>query len=241
MESKKSMQRKVPIPRLLFYGICLAIVCFLFVFSLGPANLGGIKHAWGSVSLQAAHEIGIAMYSYSNDNDLKYPDGKSSTEVFQKLMDGGYVTDPNLFYIPMPGKTRPAPGQKLKPENVSWDVTGGADASSSPDGLPIVFMTGYKVSYTPGGAAVPLVKPYPRFGWEDSNQTWFDWLMGRHTIHWSDSGGIAVFYKSNMAKFMILEMSGDSNGTVPNFVPPDFKPDGKTYRQLTPDGVLPDN
>jgi hypothetical protein len=28
------------------------------------------------------------------------------------------------------------------------------------------------------------------------------------------------------------------DNTIPNVVPPDFKPDGKTYRQLTPDGVL---
>jgi hypothetical protein len=29
-----------------------------------------------------------------------------------------------------------------------------------------------------------------------------------------------------------------ADGTIPNIVPLDFKPDGKTYRQLTPDGVL---
>jgi hypothetical protein len=188
--------------------------------------------------MQYARTIGLSMFAYANDNNGAYPDGNSSTEVFQKLMDGGYVTDPTLFYLAMPGKIKPVPGQKLKPENVSWDVTGGADMSS-PDELPLVFMTGYKISYTPGSAAVPLVKPYPPFGLEEPYQNWFDWLLRRPTIHWSAFGGIAVHYKSNTAKFMIFGPTANPNGTIPNFISPDFKPDGKTYRQLTPDGPLP--
>jgi hypothetical protein len=29
------------------------------------------------------------------------------------------------------------------------------------------------------------------------------------------------------------------DGSIPNFIPADFDPKGKTYRQLTPDGELP--
>jgi len=29
------------------------------------------------------------------------------------------------------------------------------------------------------------------------------------------------------------------DGTIPNFIPADFDPKGKVYRQLTPDGELP--
>jgi len=117
----------------------------------------------------------------------------------------------------MEGKTKPV-SLRLKPENVCFDVTSPVD-SSSPDGLPIVFSTGYKVNYVPGGAAVPLVKP--------------------------EYQGIAVCYKSNSASFLLLPFqpatAENPDGSIPNFVPADFDPQGKTYRQLTPDGVLPNN
>lgn len=165
------------------------------------------------------------MFQYANDHDGKYPDGNSSTEIFQKLIADGYISDLDIFYIPLAGKTKPVPGQKLKPENICWDVTSGLDFNS-PDELPVVFLTGYRVNYVPGGSAIPLVKPYPRFGWVDSNQTWFDWLLGRQTIHYDSSGGIAVTYKSNSAKFMKLNTTANTDGSVPDFIPPDFKPDG---------------
>ena len=85
------------------------------------------------------------MVSYAADHDGKFPDGNTSTEVFQKLIDENYGNDPTIFYIPLPGKTKPLAGQKLKPENVCWDVTSGLD-QNSPDELPVIFMTGYLVS-----------------------------------------------------------------------------------------------
>ena len=174
------------------------------------------------------------MFAYSNDNNQQYPDGQSSTEVFQKLLDGNYVTDPAVFYVPLPGKIKAVAGQKLKPENVCYDVTSGVDANS-PDELPLVFMTGYKVNYVPGGAAVPLVKPYPPF-W---TRTWQGWWRGEPEPDPNLRPGIAVTYKSNNAVFMKLVTSANSDGSIPNFVSTKFKPDGKTYRQLTPDGPLP--
>ena len=177
------------------------------------------------------------MVEYSKDHDGKYPDGKSSTEVFQKLLDGGYVTDPNIFYILLSGKTKSVPGQKLKAENVCWDVTCCLGASDSDD-LPMVFMTGYKVNYVPGGSAVTIIKPYPHYG----VYTWRNWWYGYGLA----GPGIAVCYKSNnttleenSAMFLRLDFSKNPDGTIPNFISPHFDPQGKTYRQLTPDGPLP--
>jgi hypothetical protein len=48
--------------------------------------------------------------------------------------------------------------------------------------------------------------------------------------------GIAVFYKSDDAVYLVPWQ--DADGTIRNFVSPQFKPDGHAYRQLTPDGVL---
>jgi len=201
---------------------------------MGPSN-GGVQNTW----TQTARQIGQVMSAYSIDNDQNYPDGNSSTEIFQKLIDENYVNDSTLFYIPLPGKIKPIAGQKLKPENVCFDITSGID-SHAPNGLPLVFMTGYKVTYAPGGSAVPITKPYPQFGYSHIwNHLWF-WKESQELYH--TRPGIAVFYKGNNAMFLIiLSSSANPGGSIPNFVPPDFDPKGKTYRQLTPDGPLPGN
>jgi hypothetical protein len=95
-------------------------------------------------------------------------------------------------------------------------------------------LTGYKVTYAPGVAAVPIIKPYPQF-----ELTWSQWWQGEGQL-WP-SPGIAVFYKGNNAAFLILNTWTNSNASIPNFVPPTFDPKGKMYRQLTPDGPLPGN
>jgi type II secretory pathway pseudopilin PulG len=219
----------------------LGIVFILFVLVFPPMP-GGIRYASHNAWMQTARQIGQIMFAYSTDHDGNYPDGNSSTEVFQKLLDEKYCADPTIFYIPLPGKIKPVAGQKLKPENVCWDVTSGV-ASDAPDGVPLIFMTGYKVTYAPGGVAVPIIKPYPQFG---NLRTWSQW--------WNEgmpSGtkgrtppGIAVFYKGNNAVFLILHTPGNSNvliPNIPNFVPLTFDAKGKMYRQLTPDGPLPGN
>jgi hypothetical protein len=212
---------------------CLLIVVILFLLAgvLTPPFPGGIRHILPNAMMQTSRQIGVAMFAYANDNNQIYPDGKSSTEVFQKLLDGNYVTDPAIFYIPMPGKIKPVEGQKkLLPENISYDVTGGVDASSS-DLLPLIYSTGYKVSFTPGAAAMPLIKPYPMYG----DRSWLRSLYAR------DDGftpGIAVYYKGNNAKYVPLLGLSAEGGSIPNFISPAYKPKGQTYRQLTPDGSL---
>jgi len=140
----------------------------------------GKQQAWPGVWIQESRQIGLMMLSYATDHDGKYPDGNTSTEIFQKLIDENYCTDSTIFYIPLPGKTKPISGQKLKPENICWDVTSGLN-QSSPDELPVVFMTGYKVTYAPGGSAVPIIKPYPQFGREP--RTWSQWWGGGAPNH----------------------------------------------------------
>jgi hypothetical protein len=156
--------------RALFHGCLILGIVWLAGSILIPPMPGGIRYPVENNAMQTAHQLGLTFYSYAMDNNGQYPDGKSSTEIFQKLMEGGYITDPTLFYLPMEGKVQPIPGQRLKPENVSWDVTGGAD-QSSPDGLPMVFIIRYNVSYASGGGATSRVRPYPRFGWVNPNQT----------------------------------------------------------------------
>ena len=165
-----------------------------------------------SRGLQSMRAVELAMFSYANDNSNAYPTGKSSTEVFQKLIDGGYITDPAIFYIPMAGKTKAVTGAKLKPENVCWDVTQDV-TDKDPDTVPIIFATGYRMTYAPGGNAVPL-KP------------------SAITI-----SGLQVGYKNMSAAFKADDSRPDH--IVPNVIDPSFPAKGKAFQQLTPDGPLP--
>jgi hypothetical protein len=97
-------------------------------------------------------------------------------------------------------------------------------------------MTGYKVTYAPGASAVPLIKPYPQFGLEPL--TWDNWWHGESLFGSAPSPGITVYYKANNSVFIILDTAANSDGSIHNIVSPDFKSDGKTYRQLRPDGPL---
>ncbi len=205
----------VPARKGMNVGIVIAIIAGavlvgLFVLSclagiaLGPIT-NGIKKAKENMAMQQARMIEIAMFSYANDHNGAYPDGKTSTEVFQKLVDEKYISNPAILYLAMPGKTRPT-SNKLTADNVCFDVTSGVTADSSDD-LPIVFSTGYIVTYSAGAAAT-----------RDSG------------VEGSPFPGMAVAYKSNAARFD----SALPDGTVPQIVPAGFDPGTKIYRQLKP-------
>ena len=190
-------------------GVILTLLVLFFAIAVGPVT-PGVHHPVSAWSVQNVHLIGQAMCSYAQDHNGAYPTGKSSTEVFQKLIDDGYVSDPGIFFRSAyrPEGKVAAPSMKLKPENVCWDVTTPLD-SRSPDDLPVVFSTGYRIAYAPNGTATPL--------------------PGTQTV------GLAVFYHSKAADFKAQYPQGVALGVIP----PDFKSDGKKSVQLTPDGPLP--
>jgi hypothetical protein len=190
---------------------------FAFGLCLGPIN-HPMHSGRQSAAMQTARAIDLALFAYANDNKGLYPDGTSSTEVFQKLMDGGYISDPAIFYVAMDGKAK-ATGDKnkLKPENVCWDVTGGVSQKDS-GRVPVVFLTGFRVDYSPDGGIQPL-KPFPPYEY-----------------FFKDSG-VAVAFTDNSAAWLRPGSSGP-NYSMEHVLPADFDAHGKTYRQLTPDGML---
>lgn len=203
-------------------------VACVYLFA-GPMNQQPhmVTQGW----VMQARGLGMALWSYSHvENKDVYPDGASSTEVFQKLLDAGYVSDPGYFYVPMPGKVKAAPNQRtLKPENVCFDVTGGVGEKDSGQ-VPVVFLTGFRVTYAPGAAARPLNGGFPTYETKQ-RLLFFSWGDS-----WQDEGnmpGVAVFYKGNEMKWLRAQ-----DGAIPDFIPASFDAHGKTYRQLTPDGVL---
>ncbi|HUB66786.1 MAG TPA: DUF4339 domain-containing protein [Candidatus Methylacidiphilales bacterium] len=155
--------------------------------------------------LQQAQEIASAMSQYADAHNGAYPDGRTSTEVFQKLLDGHYVFDPAVFFTYLPGKTAPT-SHTLTADNVCFDVTSGL-TKNSPGDVPVVFTTGYTVAYLPGGSA--------------SKDIGFDFAL---------SQGIAVVYKNNRATFL----QANAFGAVPNFISRWFRPGREIYLQLRP-------
>jgi type II secretory pathway pseudopilin PulG len=211
--------------------VALAILFFLVCGLLSPAG-GGLGKARESAAMQTTRTIALAMFQYANDNG-SYPDGKSSTEVFQKLVDGNYISDPAILYVPMPGKTKDLAGARLQPRNVCYDITSGIQMNS-PDGLPIVFLTGFRIDYRPGGTAVSLVRPFP--GIHHGSSSWWQSINGGNPFE--PTSGLPVAYMNNNAYFRNGEIGPDGMGVVRNVLPPDFNANGQIYRQLTPEGVL---
>jgi type II secretory pathway pseudopilin PulG len=188
-------------------GVCiflgLLVLGILAGVAVGPIH-AAMEKAQETASMQQTRAIALAMFEYANDHGGKYPDGNTSTQVFQKLLDGKYVSDPALFYISMPGKIR-ATSNTLTSDNVCFDVTAGVTADSA-DTVPLVFVTGYTINYRTWAAALKEPGATPPFP------------------------GVAVAYKSNSARFL----KADPDGTVPNFIVPNLDPAMSTYRQLKP-------
>jgi type II secretory pathway pseudopilin PulG len=206
--------RTVPVKQGMNAGVIAAIIAgvfFIGIFvisclagiALGPIT-NGIKKAKENASMQSARAIDLAMFSYATDHNGAYPEGGTSTEVFQKLIDEKYVADPALFYVQMPGKTK-ATSDKLTADNVCYDVTSGATVDS-PGSLPMVFSTGYTMTYS-AGANVTV---------DSGMRTAFP--------------GIAVAYKSNSAHFY----QALPNGEVAHVVSADFPATTQKYQQLKP-------
>jgi len=129
------------------------IILVIVIIPIMGANDHERPHS--SHSIEMAWTIDRLLLVYATDHNGSFPEGKSSTEIFQKLLDEKYCADPGVFYIEMPGKTK-ATSNKLKPKNVCWDVTISTDTDYYD--MPVVFLTGYKVDYVPGGSAIPLSK-----------------------------------------------------------------------------------
>ena len=162
-------------------------------------------------AVQACRSIQAMLYLYALDHGGKYPTGKSSTEVFQKLIDGKYTTTAEIFWIPMPGKAK-LTSKILKPKNVCWDVTTPVDVHS-PNELPVVFITGFRMTYEPGARVIALFQP----------------AEGRLL-------GFFVCYKGNLSMFLRNE-PGTSQVADP-VISTTFNPAGQKFQQLTPEGTL---
>ncbi len=177
-----------------------------------------------------ARKLGTVLYHYAKDHGFQYPEGNSSTEVFNHLMEQGYLAPENaanLYIRGMPGKEpfrteqtwwewmtgTPAPTQ-LEAKHVCYDVIAPL-THRDPDGMPMIISTGWKLNFEPG--ALPQVR--------DQKLLDMPWLQG----------GMLVYYKRNVCLILgasFLDGSAKPSG-IHQLIPEEIDPT-KTYRQLTP-------
>jgi len=231
----------------MFWSVVAVILLLFSGMAIGP--LSGTPEQMKP--LQAGYDtqlIALFLHRYAADHHGEYPPGKNSTEVFQALLDGGYNYQLDIVYRPgSPGKTAPTydQGQKLKPENVCYDITVPV-GENAPPGLPLVFMTGYRITYAPGAAAVPLSdeirsrNPSMAVFYNDGSFAFFRnawWWFGKGEYRQTTGGFQNVNYTLDDGSG---QRSGrlHSDGTITNFIPSTFDAAGVKYQQLTPDGSL---
>jgi len=132
--------------------VVIGIIAILAGVALGPIT-NGIKKAKQSAGMQAAHSIGLAMYSAANDNNQTYPDksggGATAADVAATLLSGGYITDATIFYLSGDSAATKMDSTHntaatITKAYISWDflVNGGNGVSSTSfPWLPILWST----------------------------------------------------------------------------------------------------
>jgi hypothetical protein len=224
----------------------LVFVGLLVVGALVPPG-GGMPPSYGlgSRAMEQSRAIYALLMAYADNHRGAFPTGRSSTEIFQKLVEenhfiasgmsrdelyrqAGYedsnIHDTAIFYLKVPGKSL-ATSTVLKPENVCFDVTiplGREELGA----CPMVFLTGYRVQYVPNGKAVcPDASQVPSWsGISYSNQV---------SISVWDNRPAPPIEGLPARPYFLPDHS------IANFVPADFDAKGVKYVQLTPDGPLP--
>jgi len=196
------------------FGV-VVLALFLGVTGAYVANylkLHGTEHA-----VESARALDTLLAQYATDNDGVYPVGEGtraegkSEGVALDLLLNNYTPDADLFSV---GSTPRYAGSAkdyadLAPENMSWDFTAGANAttglkSDAPDGLPVLYTTGETVRYHLA-YDVKLSGNGP-FGMK---------------------GGIVAL------KSGAVDYHPAMDGTIPCFVPTTFQDTG-TYTQIKP-------
>ena len=72
--------------KVLYALYSLALVSIVAGVLIGTSGSSAPHMAVQSSIMQTSRTIALALHQYAADHNGRYPDGKSSTEVFQKLM-----------------------------------------------------------------------------------------------------------------------------------------------------------
>jgi prepilin-type N-terminal cleavage/methylation domain-containing protein len=130
--------------------VAIGILAILAGVALGPI-IHAIKQAQENATVQTAHQMGVLEFSYANDHGQIYPYGTTSEAIANLLLNGGYASNPDTFYVTGTAGaakyTGTAAPYSLRKNNVNWDyVVNGAFATGLSDATcdltPLCQLTG---------------------------------------------------------------------------------------------------
>jgi hypothetical protein len=123
-------------------------IIILTIFGIGfRAIESQIQFQKENATASRCHELAIAMFSYSNDNQGDYPFGSTSTKAFQELYDNHNLSDPTVVYLDIPAKV-PASAKlpiALEAQNVCFDLVCHPTSGLKPGdngNIPLFLATG---------------------------------------------------------------------------------------------------
>jgi prepilin-type N-terminal cleavage/methylation domain-containing protein len=132
--------------------VVIAIIALLAAVAMGPIT-GAMRTAKDNAGMQTTHALYVADFQYNIDNN-NFADGADAGAIAQNLLNGGYISDPSIFFI-AGGSTTKFTGsnaaQGITAQNVSWDFLGSGATytgltTSDPEQLPLVWSTGNTIT-----------------------------------------------------------------------------------------------
>jgi prepilin-type N-terminal cleavage/methylation domain-containing protein len=210
--------------------VVIGIIALLAGVALGPIT-GAMKTAKDNAAMQTTHSLYLADFQYSVDNTSQgqFADGTDGGAIAQELLNGGYITDPSIFYLAGGAATKfvgANAANSITLKNVSWDfygVTGAGSGASTfvgvgtndPDQLPLIWTTGNTITL-PGGAGAygPAVVNVP----------------GGNPL---GTDGIPVVYKSGSSAFKKTNVIGPP-AQITQFVDESYNPPAGTVYAIRP-------
>jgi hypothetical protein len=151
--------------QMLFYGLALALLLLVVLGLLLPIHRLKKSNSPRLRAMTHARQLAFACKIYAADNNGEFPSGRTEQEVFQKLLDGGYLPDDSLFWMPNEARTHPLASQKpnlnkrLDPRENVWAYFSGL-TEKSPAAWPLIadaWIPGTDFSYRQGRK---------RYGWK---------------------------------------------------------------------------
>jgi prepilin-type N-terminal cleavage/methylation domain-containing protein len=205
--------------------VVIGIIAILAGVALGPITRG-IKQAQESTTVQVAHQLGALEFAYSNDYNQTYPYGTDGHTIANLLLNGGYASDPSIFYVAnTPNATKVTTATTpwaLVANNENWDFMVDTTnlkglTSAATDACPLCQLTGATVTMGTTGTSI------------DSSAT----INPTLTAFGAD--GIAVYYKGNNAKFVKGISTSAASATISTYVDTSFSDaNGGNYGLKTP-------
>jgi len=205
VKQNKDKQLSITVALCISFGVAGVVLTLIAISFLTALSHGHAR----TMAENNSRQLGLLMMQYALDHEGQFPDGTTSTEAFQKLINAGILTSPNMLVLSLSKKDPVEAPAALTAANVDFDVIAPMD-QNDPDWIPLLISSGWKVTLEPGSVPVLVDREAARAA--------------------TGNPGMVVFRKGGSVE--ILSMEDLKAGKL---IPADaIFPRGKTYRQLRP-------